>query len=57
MLWKQDVDLGYSLTPYVPEETVKTDANQTEDDTEKLKALEDLKDEKVMLTVSGLIRR
>lgn len=49
MLWKQDVDLGYSLTPYVVEEPAKTGANQTEDDTEKLKALEELKDGKVCL--------
>lgn len=47
VLWKQDVDLGYSLTPYVPEEAAKTAANQTDDDTEKLKALEELKDDKV----------
>lgn len=53
VLWKQDVDLGYTLNPPVKSESAKsvkpnsTDFNS--DDNEKLKALQDLKDGKVSL--------
>lgn len=46
VLWKQDVDLGYSLTPFVSDDT-KLAPNQTTDDNEKLKVLEDIKNGKV----------
>lgn len=49
MLWKQDVDLGYSLTPLkIPSDSLSSSGgvNNTEDDDEKLKALQDLKHDK-----------
>lgn len=54
MLWKQDVDLGYSLTPFVGE-SPQLAANQTEDDSEKLKALQEIKDGKVRILVAIII--
>lgn len=51
MLWKQDVDLGYCL-PTASDE-IEKEANQTEnseEDIEKLKALEELKNDKVRVT-------
>ena len=43
VLWKQDVDLGFSLNTFnVPKEEVQKKVPD-EDDIEKLKALEDLK--------------
>ncbi|XP_055382451.1 segmentation protein cap'n'collar [Condylostylus longicornis] len=47
VLWKQDVDLGFSLSP--PKISYNSDATsskKTDDENEKLKALEELKDEK-----------
>ncbi len=46
VLWKQDVDLGYSLTPPKPLDLEKSGVN-ADDDNEKLRALQELKDEKV----------
>lgn len=51
MLWKQDVDLGYSLAPIKTDLTnTSSNANATEfnaEDSEKLKVLQDLKNDKV----------
>lgn len=51
ILWKQDVDLGYSLEPIklptVAESLFIKNANDSDDETEKLKALEEIKNEKV----------
>lgn len=51
VLWKQDVDLGYSLAPLKTDPVnTSTDVNGTEfnaEDNEKLKVLQDLKDNKV----------
>lgn len=46
VLWKQDVDLGYSLSPPKPLDVKKSGVN-ADDDNEKLRALQELKDEKV----------
>lgn len=51
VLWKQDVDLGYTLAP-VKSNTPKESANVSgpsfsPEDNEKLKALQELKNEKV----------
>lgn len=46
VLWKQDVDLGFSLNTFnVPKEEIQKKVPD-EDDIEKLKALEDLKNPK-----------
>lgn len=48
VLWKQDVDLGYSLTPFVSDlPQLAAAANQSDEDNEKLKALEEIKNAKV----------
>lgn len=58
MLWKQDVDLGYSLTPA---HLINTTGNNgsagavsTDDEIEKLKALEALKLDKVSWQNQGM---
>lgn len=55
VLWKQDVDLGYSLAPIKTDPAnTSTNVNGTEfnaDDNEKLKVLQDLKDNKVSYTI------
>lgn len=48
VLWKQDVDLGYSLSPPKPLDIEKSGVN-AEDENEKLRALQELKDEKVLV--------
>jgi hypothetical protein len=45
VLWKQDVDLGFSLTP--PEPITSINQQQTKEDAEKLKVLLELKENKV----------
>ncbi|XP_037049907.1 segmentation protein cap'n'collar isoform X4 [Bradysia coprophila] len=45
VLWKQDVDLGYSLAPPKPLDVKKSGVN-ADDENEKLRALQELKDEK-----------
>lgn len=47
VLWKQDVDLGYSLSPPKPLDVKKTGGVNADDENEKLRALQELKDEKV----------
>lgn len=51
VLWKQDVDLGYSLAPMKTDlANTTTNVNATEfnaEDSEKLKVLQDLKNDKV----------
>ncbi|CAD7077327.1 unnamed protein product [Hermetia illucens] len=47
VLWKQDVDLGFSLAPPKPDKSAPQpgSSKNSEDEAEKLKALQDLKDE------------
>lgn len=48
VLWKQDVDLGFSLAP--PSTSLKKEeSHSAEDDAEKLNALLELKNEKVTI--------
>lgn len=47
VLWKQDVDLGYSLSPPKPLDVEKPTVN-ADDENEKLRALQELKDDKVV---------
>lgn len=51
VLWKQDVDLGYTLAPPVKIASLKESAANSSglntDECEKLKALQELKSEKV----------
>lgn len=54
VLWKQDVDLGYTLAPVKPN-SPKESANTSgpsfnTEDNEKLRALQELKNEKVSTT-------
>lgn len=53
VLWKQDVDLGYTLAPVKSgssEETTNTSGPSfSTEDNEKLRALQELKNEKVFL--------
>lgn len=52
VLWKQDVDLGYSLTPLkLPSDASLNGALNTDDENEKLKALQDLKHDKVQILI------
>lgn len=52
VLWKQDVDLGYSLAPAKPGSPEKSanvsGPSYSSEDNEKLKALQELKNEKVI---------
>lgn len=52
VLWKQDVDLGYSLAPAKPLDVKKSGVN-ADDENEKLRALQELKDEKVCVRGLG----
>lgn len=51
VLWKQDVDLGYTLAPPAktasPQESATNASALNTDECEKLKALQELKSEKV----------
>lgn len=51
VLWKQDVDLGYTLASPAkiasPQESAANSSGLNKDDCEKLKALQELKSEKV----------
>lgn len=48
VLWKQDVDLGYSLSPLkLPSDASLNGADNTDEENEKLKALQELKNDKV----------
>lgn len=53
VLWKQDVDLGYTLAPVktnTPEESTNVSGPSfSTEDNEKLKALQELKNEKVCI--------
>lgn len=57
MLWKQDVDLGFSLTPpHLLNATANNGSTGAgaDDDIEKLKALKELKLDKVSVVSSGV---
>lgn len=53
VLWKQDVDLGYTLAPAksssTKESTNASSSVYNSDDNEKLKVLQELKNEKVSI--------
>lgn len=49
VLWKQDVDLGYTLTPSKQPPT-KEQSTSSDDDIEKIKALQDLENDKVKIS-------
>lgn len=53
VLWKQDVDLGYTLAPVKPgsptESTNTSGPSFNTEDNEKLRALQELKNEKVSI--------
>lgn len=56
VLWKQDVDLGYSLTPLkLPSDASLNGGVNTDDENEKLKALQDLKHDKVKIPEIDMI--
>ena len=47
MLWKQDVDLGFTLTPPAALLTASQGVPSSDDEVEKLKALLEIKNDKV----------